>query len=154
MAGSPWTNQVVNLIILTEQTTGLSGLFGYSPTVGAGNLVVSVSANSGTDQNTNAYLAGISSYTGGGTSWSAISINGAEIVTYTATSHAGPWTQTGTIDYSSIEGALVLGYTEIISQASEFQLIASAPSAIPTPGEGITTVAEVVSALQSVGIFS
>ena len=46
---SPWTNQAVSLIILTEQTTGFSGLFGYSPSAGAGNLISSVAAAAGTD---------------------------------------------------------------------------------------------------------
>lgn len=59
MAGSPWSNQVVSLIVLTEQTTGFSGLFGYSPTVGPGNLIFSLSASAGTDPYGNAYPQGL-----------------------------------------------------------------------------------------------
>ena len=59
MAGSPWTNQAINLVILTEQTTGFSGLFGYSPTVGNGNLIFSVAASAGTDPYGNAYPQGL-----------------------------------------------------------------------------------------------
>lgn len=55
MAGSPWTNQVVNLIVLTEQATGFSGLFGYSPTTGTNNLIFALDAAAGTDPYGNAY---------------------------------------------------------------------------------------------------
>jgi hypothetical protein len=55
-----WDNQVINLIILTEQTTGFSGLFGYSPTVGNGNLIFSIAAAAGTDPYGNAYPQGLS----------------------------------------------------------------------------------------------
>lgn len=54
-----WNNQVVNLIILTEQTTGFSGIFGYSPVIGAGNLIFSVSATAGVDPYGNPYPAGL-----------------------------------------------------------------------------------------------
>ena len=64
MAGSPWSNQVVSLLILTEQTGTFSGLFGYSPTAGAGNLILSVSATSGTDPYGNAYPDGVCSFQG------------------------------------------------------------------------------------------
>ena len=64
MAGSPWTNQAINLIVLTEQTTGFSGLFGYSPAVGAGNLIFSVAAAAGVDPYGNSYPQGVSSTVG------------------------------------------------------------------------------------------
>ena len=60
----PWSNQAVSLIILTEQTTGFSGLFGYSPTVGAGNLIFSLAAKAGTDPYGNAYPQGLSTTLG------------------------------------------------------------------------------------------
>ena len=59
-----WTNQVTSLIILTEQSTGFSGLFGYSPSAGAGNLIFSIAAVSGTDPYGNAYQSGITDYSG------------------------------------------------------------------------------------------
>ena len=62
--GQPWSNQAVSLIILTEQTTGFSGLFGYSPTVGPGNLIFSVAAVAGVDPYGNSYPQGISSTVG------------------------------------------------------------------------------------------
>lgn len=64
MGDSPWSNQVINLIILTEQATGFSGLFGYSPTVAQGNLDFSVAANSGTDPDGDAYQPGVVTYDG------------------------------------------------------------------------------------------
>jgi len=56
---TPWSNQAISLIVLTEATAGYSGIFGYSPTPGAGNLVFSVAADAGTDPYGNAYPAGV-----------------------------------------------------------------------------------------------
>lgn len=55
-----WNNQAVSLIILIEQVTGYSGLFGYSPTVGPGNLIFSLAAAAGTDPYGNSYPQGLS----------------------------------------------------------------------------------------------
>ena len=59
MAGSPWTNQAVTLILLTSQTTGFAGLFGYAPSIGAGNLIFSLTAKGGTDPYGNTYSVGL-----------------------------------------------------------------------------------------------
>lgn len=61
MAGS-WSNSETNLIILIEQVSGFSGIFGYSPAPGTGDLVFSVSAAAGTDPFGNQYAAGITVY--------------------------------------------------------------------------------------------
>src|ERR1700728_4896785 len=53
-----WTNQAQNLIILTETVGEFSGIFGYSPTPGFGNLVYSNSVTSGTEPYGNPYAAG------------------------------------------------------------------------------------------------
>ena len=66
MAGSPWTKQIVSLIILTEETGGFSGMFGYSPAPGAGNLIFSLSAVAGTDEYGNTYPQGLSVGAGAG----------------------------------------------------------------------------------------
>lgn len=60
MPDSPWSNQRNDLIILQENVSGFSGLFGYSPSIGAGNLIFSVAAVAGTDPYGNAYPAGLS----------------------------------------------------------------------------------------------
>ena len=60
MAGSSWTDQLVNLIILSAAQRGFSGFFVYSPAPGAGNLIGSWAAAAGTDQYGNAYPAGLS----------------------------------------------------------------------------------------------
>lgn len=59
MAGS-WSNDGQNLIVLIEEITGYSGIFGYSPAPGAGNLVFSLAAAAGTDPYGNAYPQGLS----------------------------------------------------------------------------------------------
>lgn len=61
MSGS-WSNPGTTLIIITEEITGFSGIFGYSPTVGTGNLIFSIAANAGTDPYGNFYEPGIISY--------------------------------------------------------------------------------------------
>lgn len=70
MAGS-WSNTATNLIVLIEAITGYSGLFAYSPSPGAGNLVLSLTAAAGTDPYGNAYQAGLTTYSEAG----AASIN-------------------------------------------------------------------------------
>lgn len=55
----PWTNQAVTLIVLEEEATGFSGLFGYSPAPGTGNLIFSIAAAAGTDPYGNTYPAGL-----------------------------------------------------------------------------------------------
>ena len=93
MAGSPWTNQVVSLIILTEETTGFSGLFGYSPTAGAGNLIFSLAAGAGTDPYGNTYPQGLSTTLGAisGTTFSGTDfvINSFGIFLYSGPPSAG-----------------------------------------------------------------
>jgi hypothetical protein len=63
MAGNGWSNNIVSVIII-EEGTGFTGLFFYSPTVGAGNLVGSWAANAGTDPYGNPYPAGFMIQTG------------------------------------------------------------------------------------------
>lgn len=60
MSDGSWSNQAISLIVLTEETAGFSGIFGYSPSPGTGNLVFSVSAAQGTDPYGNTYPAGLS----------------------------------------------------------------------------------------------
>lgn len=61
-----WNNQAITLIIIEEEITGFSGLFGYSPKLGHGNLIFSVAAASGTDPYGNNYDQGITVYTRNG----------------------------------------------------------------------------------------
>ncbi len=72
---SPWSNQVVSLIILTEATTGFSGIFGYSPSPGAGTLIFSLAAAAGTDPYGNPYPQGLSTTLG---SISGVVFNGTD----------------------------------------------------------------------------
>jgi hypothetical protein len=62
--GNSWSNNTTSLIILVEQTSGFSGIFGYSPVPGLGNLIFSLSAAAGTDPYGNAYPQGLSSTLG------------------------------------------------------------------------------------------
>jgi hypothetical protein len=60
VAGSAWTNQLLNLIVLSAAQQGFSGFFVYSPAPGPGNLIGSWAAAAGTDPYGNAYPAGLS----------------------------------------------------------------------------------------------
>lgn len=66
MSGS-WSNTTQSLIVLVEQVSGYSGLFAYSPTPAAGNLVLSIAAAAGTDPYGNAFAAGLTLYSPSGT---------------------------------------------------------------------------------------
>lgn len=74
------------------------GMFSYSPTVGAGNLVASTGiAVAGTDPYGNAYLIGDTTYFQVSSSqWLALSDVGAGLSAFFATSEAGPWSGFGT----------------------------------------------------------
>ncbi len=81
MAGSAWTNQLLNLIILSAAQSGFSGFFVYSPAPGKGNLIGSWAAAAGTDPYGNAYPAGLSVETG--------SFTGIDLFLYNGTPAAG-----------------------------------------------------------------
>jgi hypothetical protein len=60
MAGSSWTNQVVNRLIVAGSGPG-TGVFVYDPTAGAGNLIASMT-DATTDQLGNTTQPGVTSY--------------------------------------------------------------------------------------------
>jgi len=61
-----WENENVFPLVIITAGGGFTGLFVYSPGPGAGNLVASIAAQSGTDPYGNSYRAGITSYQAGG----------------------------------------------------------------------------------------
>lgn len=54
----PWNTIIPNLIIFESTPGQFSGVFGYSPAPGPGNLIYSLAVTSGTDPFGNAYLGG------------------------------------------------------------------------------------------------
>jgi hypothetical protein len=106
--GSAWTNQLVNLIILSAEDTGFSGFFSYSPAPGARNLRLSIASQNTFDQYGNEVIGGgLASY--GITT--ALLISGGNISFYfgTSTSWGNP--------YATIEGydAVVPGALNIVA---------------------------------------
>jgi hypothetical protein len=95
----PWSNQAVSLIVLEEETTGYTGIFGYNPAPGAGNLVLSVTAvplvGGGTDPYGNQYLTGLCEYskTPFGTSLLCTQVQSGGVAIYSSLTQAGPWVQ-------------------------------------------------------------
>jgi hypothetical protein len=102
VAGSAWTNQLVDLIILSAAAAGFSGFFTYSPAPGTGNLIGSVAAASGVDPYGNNYLQGTVTYGSG----FASSLNGGFLVLWSG-SLSGGWTQVATIE-TDVSGDLIL----------------------------------------------
>jgi hypothetical protein len=110
---SGWSNQAADLIILEEQATGYSGLFGYSPAPAQGNLVLSSAAAAGTDPYGNAYLAGFTTYGKSGGTHFACQNSAAGQQFYTAPSAAGPWTEQAFIVADSAEDLLLTAAGQI-----------------------------------------
>jgi hypothetical protein len=80
-----WTNQLLNLLILSAAQSGFSGLFVYSPAPGPGNLVASFSAVAGTDRPFgNTYPAGLVIGVNTSTQLQLISSSGAGILNFLA----------------------------------------------------------------------
>src|SRR6185437_9077438 len=97
----PWSQNVAVILRAGNTIINPSGIFSYSPSPGAGNLVSSEGATAaGTDQYGNAYLPGQVSYTNAGLFWSAQQTDGATLTWYQASSEAGPWTAESSIGFS------------------------------------------------------
>jgi hypothetical protein len=103
MAGSAWTNQLLNLLILSAGQTGFSGMFVYSPAPGAGNLTSSVAAVSGTDPYGNHYLPGEATY---GSGFATVLQAGA--VQFYTGSLAGGWALAASITTDAFGDLLIL----------------------------------------------
>ena len=139
MAGSPWTNQVVSQVIIA----GSGGeLLVYSPTAAAGNLISSIAAQAGTDSFGNHFLAGTASY-----SSIACNLTGGGISFYTGSLSAG-WTLSGQLQSS------LLGTIFEVNTFTELELGWAAGPIPQTGTSGFTSVAQVVDALQTIGIFA
>jgi hypothetical protein len=87
------TNLVFGFIFNTVVVINIAGIFIYSPTTGAGNLIASMAGSSGTDANGNAYFQGISMYqVVDGSNVRAVNLNNGKINWYGASTEAGPYT--------------------------------------------------------------
>ena len=108
------------------------GLFVYSPTAGAGNLVASIAGMAGTDKYGNAYLAGVVSYNLGVGGPVALEMYSGGLAWYEASSYAGPWVQEASVEYGSSTGLTVSALSQkLIEVASQVLLSASVnPTAV------------------------
>jgi hypothetical protein len=121
MAGNGWSNQVTSLIII-EEGTGFSGLFFYSPTVGPGNLVTSIAANSGTDPYGNEYLAGVASYNSADDT--TADLDNATLSFTSEFSDVGPSYSGGTLASYPLGATIDSGTTAANKTDSQIQLVA------------------------------
>jgi hypothetical protein len=100
VAGSAWSNQLLSLLVVSEQVAGFSGVFGYAPVPGAGNLVVSVTSQvgGGLDPYGNHYVFGLGMYDNAGGFFTQM---GAGFLTFGTGSLAGGWTANTSIQNDS-----------------------------------------------------
>jgi hypothetical protein len=126
---------MTNLLILVEQTTGFSGLFGYSPSVAQGNLVMSAAAVQSDDPDGNEYLPGFVTYKEQGGIFYACADTAAGLAFYTAPAAGGPWTQQGLISIDGFGNVFITGAGNIVfSSGSSTQ-----PTQLQIPAnEGLT----------------
>lgn len=113
MAGSAWTNQVQNQVIIA----GTSGqLLVYASTPAANNLIGSISAAGGTDPYGNVYLAGTVNYFHGASGYFAVQMNAGSVFWYHAATEAGPWTGTGeiTVDQNGLMVVTATSYKVLV----------------------------------------
>jgi hypothetical protein len=85
-----------------------SGLFVYSPTIAAGNLVDSIAAASGTDGTfADAVIRGIVNYFPVGSPVFAVALQDGGVVFFSAATTAGPWSNNGSIGSDSSQNIRV-----------------------------------------------
>lgn len=124
----------------------------YTPAAAFGNLAYSIADAPFTDQYGNAGLGGATSYENNGTFYSAESIDGGNTTWYQAATAAGPWNVEASIGFGFVSGQggfLIIGGLEL-------QLSLNGGSGVipQAGGSGITTVAQVVAALEAMGLLT
>lgn len=138
MAGSAWTNQVQNRVVVGGAN---GGVFVYSGTPAAGNLIASMAGAAGTDSFGNIYVAGDASYA----ATFATAINGGQIAWYTGSLSTG-WTSvaTGTAHVVSPSGVVFSAAGEIVLTNSSGSSGLSIGTAV---GPNVTVLSGAVSAI-------
>lgn len=133
----PWSQNVAVVLQAGNTIINPSGMFSYSPSPGAGNLVSSVGVPSTVtaDQFGNALQPGITNYFNTGSFWVALSIFDGALTWYEAASEAGPWTLESSIGFtfSGGLGGLVLSCPLGIS--GSFTLPITGPSTTSLPND-------------------
>jgi hypothetical protein len=123
-------------------------LYVYSGAPAAGSLIYSVTQGTAADPYGNRPPGGGAvSYNNESGTFFAVNMFSAGLIFFTAASEAGPWTNQGSI-------SLLLAGSDLALQFSAVKLTSGASTTIPISSAGFTTVAQVVAALVSVGIFS
>jgi hypothetical protein len=139
VAGSAWTNQIVDLIVVSAASSGFSGFFVYSPSPAAGNLLVSIAAQTGKDPYGNTYLSNITGYENDAGTWLATQIGGGGIFFWSAPSSSSNYTLYGQMSGTTV-GVLGLAF-------------GGGNGSIAQSSAGITTVAQLVTVLKAAGIL-
>ncbi len=129
MGTGSWSNNATNLIVLVESISGYSGIFGYSPAPGAGNLVFSVTAAAGTDPYGNDYLSGVATYSG--SSFAALEAGNAF---FGITADGYP--TAGLIGLSGTDGVFVSSPTNTLPDAATTAYVAGNTTTTPTNDAG------------------
>lgn len=132
----PWSQNVAVVLQAGNTIINPSGMFSYSPSPAAGNLVSSVGVPSTVtaDQFGNALQPGITNYFNAGSFWVALSIFDGAATWYEAASEAGPWTQEASIGFTFNNitgGGLVFNAPAGISGSVTLPITAPSTTSLP-----------------------
>lgn len=139
--------------VIIVGTGPTSGLFAYSPTLGLGHLVASVTAltSTGADPFGNQVLPGVAEYkTTGGPPFAAASLTNGQLTLWTASLSHGPWTQQGIIGADTSGDLLLEAEGTGVVKTPLQQLVASVGLAVTG---GITADTEAISSGQVGGLL-
>src|SRR5215471_17620852 len=147
------------LLIISGGNPPGSGVYIYTPSVAAGNLIATV-ANSGTDAKGNHVNPGLASYSLVGPRFVSIFQSGGQVLFATAATEAGPYTVQGIINIDATTNALTLTGSSnngvvLTSQGSgnvTAAVLLKALAALSVTG-GITTDTELISSGQAGGLL-
>jgi hypothetical protein len=123
----------------------------YSPAAGPNTLIASIAGADFTDSYQNAGFQGIASYNNNGAFFSATVLNGGSANWYEAPTEAGPWNLEAGIGFGFVSGTG--GFLTIGSTAGQLQLGFNGGVIPQTGASGITTLAQLVAALEAAGIL-
>jgi len=135
-------------VIITSGVGSNQGVFVYNGPPAAGNLIESMSLG-GTDPYRNKTVVGVAAYSNVMPTGFAVALVGGTVQFYTGSLAAG-WTIA-----APAGGNLAINLTSELSiNFPTLQLVSVATAPIPISAAGVTTVPQVISLLQQVGIFS
>lgn len=133
----PWSQNVAVVLQAGNTIINPSGMFSYSPSPAAGNLVTSVGvpATVTADQFGNSVLPGITNYFNAGSFWVALNVFAGQLSWYEAASETGSWTEEASIGFSFSNltgGGLIFQAPAGISGSVTFPITVPSVTSLPS----------------------